>query len=81
MRNIIDEPTVRAVRDELVLDRLRMLARMHHRSLQGEVRAILAAAARRVPRPDADEELDLVTVATGRSDTWTRQAIYNDDAR
>ena len=67
--------------DELVLDRLRMLARMHHRSLQGEVRAILEEAARRAPRAEAGEELDLVTVATGRVDPWTREAIYHDDAR
>lgn len=67
--------------DELVLDRLHTLARMHHRSLQGEVRTILAEAAKRVPRAEAGEELDLVTVATGRTDAWTREAIYRDDAR
>ena len=67
--------------DERVLDRLRMLARMHHRSLQGELRAVLEEAASRAPAARHEEPLHLVTVATGRTGTWSRDEIYGDDAR
>ncbi|MFW5743520.1 MAG: FitA-like ribbon-helix-helix domain-containing protein [Spirochaetota bacterium] len=67
--------------NESVLQRLKRLARMHHRSLQGEVRAILEEASRRAPDDDRTDELDLVTVETGRDGGWSREELYGDDAR
>lgn len=67
--------------DERVLGRLRRLAQAHHRSVQAEVRSILEDAARFAPDEDADTPLDLVTVETGRSDSWSRTGIYGDNAR
>lgn len=67
--------------DETVLERLRVLEQLHHRSVQGEVRAILEEAAERAPDAEAYRPLDLVTVATGRDDSWSRKDLYGDDAR
>ncbi len=68
--------------DEDVLHRLRSLAELHHRSLQGELRAILERAARFAHAEDIHGgELDLVTVETNRSGSWRREDIYGDDAR
>ena len=67
--------------DEVVLDRLRTRAGMHHRSLQGEVRAILQEAAEMAPDPYAVRELDLVTVSVKDPGSWSREQIYGDDAR
>ncbi len=66
--------------DERVLERLQRLARLHHRSVQGEVRAILEEAARYAPEERA-APVDLVTVDTGRAKPWSRAEIYGDDAR
>lgn len=66
---------------EPTLARLRRLAAMHHRSLQGEVRAILEEASSRAPDHDTGDGLDLVTVETGRNDAWSREGLYGDDAR
>ena len=54
---------------------------MHHRSLQGEVRAILQEAAEMAPDPYASRELDLVTVSIPDPGSWSRECIYGDDAR
>lgn len=55
-----------------ILRSLKPLARSHHRSLQGELQAILARAARMAP-PEAEElRLQLVTVMTERSSRWKR---------
>ena len=60
---------------------LKLLARSHHRSLQDELLAILARAARMAP-PEAEEQrLQLVTVKTERSSQWSRDNIYGDDGR
>jgi len=67
--------------DESVLERLKRLAQMHHRSLQGEVRAILENASRQAPGGNSREGIDLVTVETGRDGTWSRDEIYDDSAR
>ncbi|TVR73470.1 MAG: hypothetical protein EA427_02135 [Spirochaetaceae bacterium] len=66
--------------DPFVLKRLQTLARLHHRSVQGEISAILAEAARRVPEDRDRNQLDLVTVETGATGTFRREEIY-DDAR
>ena len=68
--------------DEDVLHKLRRLASLHHRSLQGELRVILERAARFAPEEDIHgDELDLITVETHRSGSWKREDIYGDDAR
>ena len=54
---------------------------MHHRSLQGELRAILEDAAERMPDEPVADVVDLVTVETTGSGTWSRDEIYRDDAR
>lgn len=64
----------------MVLHNLQTLARLHHRSVQGEIRAILAEAARRVPTEGGGDQLDLVTVDTGATDAFRREEMY-DDAR
>lgn len=66
--------------DPVVLHNLQTLARLHHRSVQGEIRAILAEAARRVPTEGGGDQLDLVTVDTGATDAFRREEMY-DDAR
>ena len=60
---------------------LKRLARSHHRSLQGELRAILERAARMAPPEGATTELKLVTVKTGYTGSWSREEIYGGDGR
>jgi len=60
---------------------LKLLARSHHRSLQGELHAILARAARMAPPETEEQRLQLVTVKTERSSGWSRDTIYGDDGR
>jgi len=67
--------------EEDVLERLKSLARLHHRSLQGELRAILEEASRRSPAPDAPKELDLFTATGNHDGSWSREEMYGDDAR
>lgn len=63
------------------LDALKRLAHLHHRSLQGELHAILERAARMAPPADEEDELRLHTVDTGRQHDWHREEIYGDEAR
>lgn len=67
--------------NDATLDRLKRLARCHHRSLQGELHAILERAARLAPPEDDDEELPLTTVDIGGDATWRRGEIYDADGR
>ena len=67
--------------DPAVVSRLRRLARMHHRSMQGELRAILAAAAEKVPDSEDADPDQLVTVHLPGTTSWNREEIYGDDAR
>ena len=67
--------------DPEVIARLKKLARMHHRSMQGELRAILAEAAERVPVADDADTGGLVTVNLPGKQTWKREEMYGDDAR
>ncbi len=64
-----------------VLQRLRRRAQLHHRSMQGELRAILEEAARRTPELDDVDSDDIVTVSVPESGAWTREEMYGDDAR
>ena len=63
------------------LHALKRLARSHHRSLQGELRTILERAARMSP-PDEDvRSLNLVTVRTDHTTSWSRDEFYGPDGR
>ena len=63
------------------LHALKRLARSHHRSLQGELHAILKQAARMAPPDEGARTLDLVTVKTGHATPWNRDEIYGTDGR
>ena len=63
------------------LHALKRLARSHHRSLQGELHAILERAARMAPPDEAVRTLTLVTVRTGRTSSWSRDELYGPDGR
>ena len=63
------------------LDALKRLARLHHRSLQGELRATLERAARMAPPEDGQRALRLVTARVGGPASWRREEIYGADGR
>lgn len=67
--------------DTETLERLKRLARCHHRSLQGELHMILERAARLAPPDDPEDDLQLVTVNVGGDRTWDREEIYGTDGR
>lgn len=71
MRELTDE-TMRA---------LKRRARAHHRSVQGEVRAILADAARASPPEGGYPPIRLLQVEVGGDQRWARDDIYDDDGR
>jgi len=64
--------------DQKTLRGIKLLAKLHHRSMQGELKAILSEAAKRLPADLEEDELDLVKVETGGSGRWRREDIYND---
>ncbi|HEY3358055.1 MAG TPA: Arc family DNA-binding protein [Polyangia bacterium] len=64
-----------------VLDGLKQRAKLHHRSLQGELHAILEDAAR-ATLPAAEMKPLRLTLSTSRSTRpWHREEIYDDRAR
>ena len=63
------------------LQALKRLARIHHRSLQGELHTILERAARMAPPDESVRTLSLVTVKTGHTTSWSRDEIYGPDDR
>ena len=63
-----------------VVSSLKRLARHHHRSMQGELRAILDRAARMAPAENA-EPIRLKTVKTRGTTHWRREEIYGDEER
>jgi len=71
--------------DDAVLEGLKRRARRHRRSLQKEVEAVLADAARMAPEGSEGQvslKSLLRTVSTGEaSDRWSREKIYGDDGR
>ena len=71
---------IRAV-DPATVDALKRLARSHHRSLQGELQAILARAARMAPPAEDARPLHLVTVESRHTSSWGRDEIYDADGR
>ncbi|MFO8064123.1 MAG: Arc family DNA-binding protein [Spirochaetia bacterium] len=67
--------------DPWVLQRLRRRAELHHRSMQGELRAILEEAARRTPESDTIDPNEIITVSVAERGPWNREDIYDDNAR
>ena len=63
------------------LQALKRLARSHHRSLQGELHAILDRAARMAPRADGKRRMRLVTVRVGGDGNWDRSSMYGAEGR
>ena len=68
----VPEETIRA---------LKRRARAHHRSVQGEIRAILDEAARSAPPESGYAPIELNHVDVGGDHPWTREDIYGGDAR
>ena len=60
---------------------LKRLARSHRRSLEGEVRVILGRAIELAPADDNASALELETVKTRGSTSWSREELYSDDGR
>ncbi|MCF7949963.1 MAG: Arc family DNA-binding protein [Spirochaetia bacterium] len=60
------------------LQRLKKLAEMHHRSMQGELKTIISEAVRKVPANEAAVDLDLVTVSTENQQPWKHEDYYTD---
>jgi len=61
---------------ETTLETLKRRARAHHRSLQGELHALLSAA---VDSPvEKPGDFQIKTVRTGGLQNWSREAIYED---
>ena len=56
-------------------------ARAHHRSLQGEIRAILNDAARAAPPEQGYPPILLKHVEAGSVVPWTREDVYGDQGR
>ena len=71
------------VRDlpEETVQALKRRAKAHHRSVQGEVRAILSEAARASPPDEGYQPIRLNHVDIGNEETWTREEIYDDGGR
>ncbi|RKX73043.1 MAG: hypothetical protein DRP87_19645 [Spirochaetes bacterium] len=67
--------------DPQIYSALKRLASLHHRSLQGELHAIIEQAVKKAPLRSETEELQLITVNTGGKSTWRREEIYGDKGR
>lgn len=65
---------IRAV-PEQTIERLKRRAIRHHRSLQGELQALLEEAAKQVA-PDDKVRFALKTVRTQGTQDWSREGIY-----
>ena len=66
---------------EKVLNALKRRARRHERSLQGELRHILAAVAREEPSREPLPPLELHFSDADPQINWSREEIYSDDGR
>jgi len=54
---------------------------MHHRSLQGELHAILEWAVKMAPSLLDKDELQLITVRTGKRGDFSREEMYEATGR
>lgn len=64
-----------------VLEALKRRAQRHDRSLQGDLRHILATVAQEEPSAEALPPLKLHFSEARPQTTWSRQEIYGDDGR
>lgn len=64
-----------------VLTALKRRARRHHRSLQGELRELLASVAREERRDEPVPALALRFSSAAPTTSWGREEIYDDDGR
>ena len=62
---------------EVVVRKLKDRARRHHRSLQGELMALLTEAAA-LENPEPSGDFTLQTVKTAGAQDWSREGIYED---
>lgn len=62
---------------EVTIEKLKLRAQRHHRSLQGELKALLTEAAAQV-EPGESGEFTLQTVRTPGLQNWSREGIYED---
>ena len=62
---------------EFTIARLKLRAQRHHRSLQGELKALLAEAAAQVA-PGTAGDFSLQTVRTPGVQNWSREGMYED---
>ncbi|MGQ0632077.1 MAG: FitA-like ribbon-helix-helix domain-containing protein [Sporichthyaceae bacterium] len=69
------------VRDvpESVITALRERAQSHGRSMQEEIRRILARAAAEPAEVTSADRVRLITVSTGGTSTWSREELYGDE--
>jgi len=70
---------VRDVSEETI-EGLKQLARMHHRSLQGELKHLLDYSAAFAKKPSTPA-LKLNHVSVGGKQDWSREEIYGDEGR
>jgi plasmid stability protein len=73
---------IRNVDDE-VIEALKRIAEENHRSLEGELRALLerAALGKRGPSSRGRRKLRLATVAVGSKSAFGRDKVYADEER
>jgi plasmid stability protein len=71
---------IRDVSPEVIAALKRRAAR-HERSLEGELRYILAAIAREEPPPPPLPAIELKLAQVSPPTTWRREEIYGDDGR
>jgi plasmid stability protein len=71
---------IRDVSPEVIAALKRRAAR-HERSLEGELRYILAAIAREEPPPPPLPPIELKLSQASPSTNWSREEIYGDDGR
>ena len=64
-----------------VLEALKRRATAHHRSLQGELHAILHEAATVAPPADSYPPLELVMSRARATEPWRREDFYDDRGR
>jgi plasmid stability protein len=63
------------------LSALKRLARLHHRSLQGELHSIIEQAIKLMPETQEGQKPDLITARTNSNGSWHRGEIYGDAGR
>lgn len=67
--------------DDAVIEALKARALRHRRSLQGELKSILEAAAREEDGSKRRRKLQLRKVSVGARSSFSRNEIYGDDGR